>query len=237
MLLALTSLSLKADVVSVAFGEKLPPFVIPETNSGIEIEIVREALALRGHVLRPLYFPMARIAISFKSRKVDVVMMDVGEDMSTLGGHYGDPPVLYDNVLITLKERNITIKRPEDLKGLRVNSFIGAQKRYPDWFGSLGPEAYVEKNDQSVQPLLLEMKRYDVVLCDRNIFKYYSMLLKKSALFKGLPIVEHPFAIVNPEHYRPVFFDKKIRDDFNYGLKILQKNGRVKAIYDSYLKS
>lgn len=236
MFFALSSLSSRADLVSVAFGEKLPPFIIPEKNSGIEIEIVREALAVRGHMLKPLYFPMARIAMSFKTRKVDVVMMDVGEDMSLLGGYYGEPPVLYDNVLITLKEKNITIKRPQDLKGLRINSFIGAQKRYPDWFGSLSPEFYVEKNDQSVQPLLLEMGRFDVVLCDRNIFKYYSVLAKKNPRFKGLPVVEHPFVIVNPEHYRPVFYDKKIRDDFNYGLKTLQKSGRVKVIYDSYLK-
>lgn len=233
---ALTSFSLKADVVRVAFGERLPPFVIPESHSGIEIDIVREALAISGHEFIPQYYPMARIAISFKSRKVDVVMMDVGEDMSVFGGHYGDPPVIYDNVFITLKESNITIKKPDDLKNLMVNSFIGAQKRYPKWLGPLSAEKYSEKNDQSVQPLVLEMKRYDVVLCDKNIFKYYFKLAQKSPRFKGLPVVEHSFTVENPDDYRPVFYDKKIRDDFNLGLKTLQKNGRIKAIYDKYLK-
>lgn len=236
LVLILFSLGLKADEVSVAFGEKLPPFVMPESNSGIEVDIVREALAVRGHILRPVYMPMARIPISFKNHKVDVVMIDVGVDMDLLGGYYGNPPVLYDNVFITLKKKNIVIKKPEDLIGLRINSFIGAQKRYPRWLGKLSAEDYIEKNDQSSQPMLLSLDRFDVILCDRHIFKYHSIEAQKKSRFQNFAIQEHPFVIANPKDYRPVFYNKKIRDDFNFGLKSLTKSGRVKAIYDHYLK-
>lgn len=230
--------ALKADVVRVAFGEKLPPFIIPELNSGIQVEIVREALLVRGHVLKGVYLPMGRIPISFKDRKVDVAMLDVGEDMSIFGSHYGEPPILYDNVFITLKKNNLAIKKPEDLKNLRIMSFIGAQKRYPEWLGNLKiNENYVEKNDQSVQPLLLDIGRYDAVLSDRYIFKYYSVQSKKNPRYKNFPVVEHSFTTADPGHYRPVFHDKKIRDDFNFGLKKIRKSGRVRAIYNSYLKS
>ncbi|MEA9357292.1 transporter substrate-binding domain-containing protein [Bacteriovorax sp. PP10] len=234
--LILFSLSLKADEVSVAFGEKLPPFVMPELNSGIEVDIVREALAVKGHVLKAVYMPMARIPIAFKNHKVDVVMMDVGVDMDLLGGYYGNPPVLYDNVFITLRKKKIVIKRPEDLIGLRINSFIGAQKRYPLWLGKLSADHYIEKNDQSSQPMLLSLDRFDVILCDRNIFKYYSIESQKKSRFKNFEVEEHSFVTVNPQDYRPVFYNKKIRDDFNLGLKSLTKSGRIKAIYDSYLK-
>jgi len=239
LLLALLacSLGLSAAEVSVAFGEKLPPFVIPESNSGIEVDIVREALAVRGHILRPAYMPMARIPMAFKNHKVDVVMMDVGVDMSLLGGYYGKPPVLYDNVFITLRKNKIVINKPEDLASLRIHSFIGAQKRYPRWLGKLNADKYIERNDQSAQPLLLSLGRFDVVLCDRNIFEYYSKLSQKNPRFINFPIEEHAFVIANPKDYRPVFYSKKMRDDFNVGLDLLAKNGRIKAIYDNYLKN
>ena len=34
--------------VKMAFGEKIPPYCIPESDSGIELDIMREALAVRG---------------------------------------------------------------------------------------------------------------------------------------------------------------------------------------------
>lgn len=228
---------LRADVVSVAFGEKLPPFVLPDSDSGVQVEIVREALKVKGHTLKSVYLPMGRITTAFKTRKVDVVMMDVGEDMRKVGGFYGDPPILYDNVFITLKKNKIIIKHPRDLKGLRIDSFVGALKRYPEWLGEVGKTLeYVEKNDQSTQPLLLDLERFDVVLCDRYIFKYYTIQSKKNPRFKNYPVVEHPFTVANPDDYRPVFFSKKIRDDFNYGLRKIRKQGIDQAIYDRYLK-
>jgi polar amino acid transport system substrate-binding protein len=237
VLIIFASFDVSAKNVTVAFGEKLPPFIIPETNSGIEVDIVREALAYKGHTLEAVYLPMARIPIIFKSRKVDMAMLDVGEDMSSLGGFYGNPPILYDNVFITLEKKNISIKKPKDLEGLRIVSFIGALKRYPEWLSAVGAtEKYVEKNDQSVQPLLLNFDRCDVVLSDRSIFKYYMNLAKKNPRYKYLPIVEHKFTVANPSHYRPVFLDKSIRDDFNLGLKELIKKKRNRTIINSYLR-
>jgi polar amino acid transport system substrate-binding protein len=36
--------------------------------------------------------------------------------------------------------------------------------------------------------------------------------------------------------YRPVFHDKKVRDDFNLGLAHIRATGAYQAIYDKYLK-
>ena len=60
--------------VSMAFGERIPPFCFPETNSGIEVDVMREALAYRGHVLKPKYFPFTRVPVAFKAREVDAAM-------------------------------------------------------------------------------------------------------------------------------------------------------------------
>jgi polar amino acid transport system substrate-binding protein len=229
-------LSAQAAQVSMAFGEKISPFCFPETDSGIEIEIIREALAFRGHTLKPLYFPFARVPIAFRAGQVDAAMSDLGEDLKPVTAYYGDPAVFYDNVFITLKERHLSIKRPEDLRGLTVIAFPGALKRYPAWLSKVKKDnRYYEQNNQSLQVRTLAAGHYDVVLSDRNIFKYFTLQLKKEQSFQPKPVQLHSFVTLNPSDYRPVFKDAAIRDDFNAGLKHLKSIGRVDAIYKKYL--
>ncbi|MES2125669.1 MAG: transporter substrate-binding domain-containing protein [Pseudomonadota bacterium] len=222
--------------VSMAFGEKIPPFCFPETNSGIELDVMREALAFRGHVLKPHYFSFARIPVAFKAHDVEAAMTDLGEDMNAWGAFYGDPAVFYDNVFISLKERKLVIRKPEDLKGLSVLSFPGGAKRYPDWLDEVKRAGrYFEQNDQALQVLTLDRGRYDIVLSDRNIFKYFTAMLSLNKTFHPKPIQETAFVKFNPMDYRPVFREAKIRDDFNAGLKNLKETGRFNAIYKKYL--
>lgn len=226
-----------AKEVSMAFGEKIPPFCFPETNSGIEIEVIGESLAFKGHTLKPVYYPFGRIAVAFRTGKVDAAMTDLGEDMTKHGGYYGDPAVIYDNVFITLKERNIVIKKPEDLKGLSVFAFQGALKRYPLWLENVNKAGqYYESHDQKLQVSVLLNKRYDVVLSDKSIFKYHMLQHYNENKTARREIKEHSFVKLNLDDYRPVFNSKVVRDDFNLGLANLKKTGRYKAIYDKYLK-
>ncbi|WP_201799117.1 substrate-binding periplasmic protein [Rhodoferax aquaticus] len=222
--------------VTMAFGDRIPPFCFPETNSGIELEVIGEALALRGHVLKPAYFPFARVPLSFKTKRVDAAMTDGGEDLRPYGALYGDTAVVYDNVLIALASRKLHIKTPADLQGLSVIAFQGAVKRYPEWLGPVAAAGkYFEQNDQAIQVRTLDLGRYDLVLSDRTIFKYFTRQHKLET-GKDLQVVEeHTFTTVDPADYRPVFRDSKIRDDFNAGLKQLKSSGRYQQIYDKYL--
>lgn len=223
--------------VRMAFGEKIPPFVFPETDSGIEIEVIGEALAFKGHHLVPRYFPFARIPWEFRSGAVDAAMTDLGTDLKPFGANYGNPAVFYDNVFITLKSRHLVINQPSDLKGLTVISFQGAAKRYPEWLGQVRKDGrYYEQNDQELQVLTLDKGRYDVVLSDRNIFRYFTLRLKREQGYITKESQEHRFVVFNPADYRPLFRDSHVRDDFNAGLAHLKETGRYQAIYDKYLK-
>jgi polar amino acid transport system substrate-binding protein len=228
--------SAQAANVRMAFGEAIAPFCFPETNSGIELDIMREALAYRGHVLLPHYFPFARIPLMFKAGAVDAVMSDLGENLQEVGGFYGDPAVFYHNVFISLKERNLVIRKPDDLRGLTVMSFPGAAKRYPEWLDQVKKDGhYFEQNNQALQVLTLNAGRYDLVLSDRDIFRYFRLKAMLNADFHAKPVVEQNFVEINPLDYRPVFSNKRIRDDFNEGLKHLKATGRFNAIYRKYL--
>ncbi len=236
MLLLAALIPARAATVSMAFGEKIPPYILPESNSGIELDVIGEALAFRGHVLKARFLPLPRVPLAFKTGSVDAAMTDLGEDLTPQGAFYGEPAVLYDNVLISLKERNLQIRKPEDLRGLRVIAFVGAIKRFPAWLEPVKAAGnYFEQNDQALQVLTLDKGRYDVVLSDRNIFRYFTLQLKRDHGLLPKPTTEFNFTRIDPNNYRPVFRDSKIRDDFNAGLKQLKDSGRYTAIYHKYL--
>jgi polar amino acid transport system substrate-binding protein len=235
MLCCTLSLAVSADEIVMAFGEKIAPFCFPESDSGIELEVIGEALAFKGHSLRPRYYPLARVPLEFKMAHVDAAMTDLG--FGAQGGYFGDPAVLYDNVFISLSQRALKISKPEDLKGLVVVSFPGGLKRYPEWLTAADQaNHYFEQNNQQLQVAGLNKGRFDVVLSDKNIYHYFELQLNRNKLFKAKPVDMHTFTTANPDDYRPVFRSEKIRDDFNAGLAHLKASGRYQAIYNNYLK-
>ncbi|WP_324731559.1 substrate-binding periplasmic protein [Pseudomonas paeninsulae] len=236
LLLGISGPGSAAQVV-MAFGEKIPPFCFPESDSGIELDVIGEALAFRGHKLEPRYFPLARVPLAFRRGEVDAAMTDLGQDLGAAGAHYGNPAVIYDNVFISLNSRHLEINTPKDLKGLSVVAFPGAARRYPEWLAATQKAGlYFEQNNQELQVLGLNKGRFDLVLSDKSIYRYFELLLERTNLFKAKTVDLHPFTEEAPQNYRPLFRDRQIRDDFNAGLEQLKASGRYQAIYDHYLK-
>jgi polar amino acid transport system substrate-binding protein len=227
-----------AKEVLMAFGQEIPPYIFQKDNNGIEIDIIAAALAYKGHSLKPLYFPLGRVPIAFKSKLVDAAMGDMGVNLKLHGGFYANPAVIYDNVFITLKNKNFYIDKPKDLDLLQVVSFQGAEKRYPDWLKKVAEEKrFFGISDQLTQVKLLHLGRYDVVLSDRYIFSYFMKQMKGLNTIELHDVDEHIFTTENPKDYRPVFRDKKVRNDFNLGLKELKDSGEYIKIYEKYMNA
>lgn len=238
MLLVITMLTsfTEAKEVFMAFSLEIPPYIFEKHDKGIEIDIISAALAYKGHALKPLYFPLGRVPIAFKSNLVDAAMGDMGINLETSGGFYADPAVIYNNVFFTLKSKKISIEKPSDLDLLRVVSFQGAEKRYPKWLKKVKEEKrFYGISDQLTQVKLLHFDRYDVVLSDRYIFKYFIKQLMLMNVIEMHDVDEHEFTTVYPDDYRPVFRSEKIRDDFNQGLRKMKETGQFQKIYDFYL--
>ena len=145
----LLGLSCQADEVKVGFGDRMPPYCLPQTESGIEVDIFREALAFRGHILKPVFYPLKRVAVAFKAKQIDAAMIDSGMDLRAYGGIYAQSAVIYDNVFITLADRHLKIAAPGDLRNLHVLAFPGALERYPIWLTPVKDAGnYTELNDQ-----------------------------------------------------------------------------------------
>ena len=234
--ITILSSTTNAKDILMAFGQEIPPYIFEEQDKGIEIDIISAALAYKGHTLKPLYFPLGRVPLAFRNKIVDAAMGDMGIDLKVDGGFYANPAVIYDNVFFTLKSRKLAIKKPKDLDPLYVVSFQGAEKRYPQWIKKVSDEKrFFGISNQLSQVKLLFLGRYDVVLSDRYIFRYFVEQLKLTNSLDVYEVDEHKFITENTEDYRPVFRDKNIRDDFNLGLNKIKENGQFQKIYDNYM--
>ncbi len=222
--------------VSMAFGLSLQPYVIPKTNNGIEVDVVREALKFRKHHLMPEYVPLESVPKFFVRGRVAAAQRDGGQDLSVKGGFYAEECVGYQDVMVTLLEKEIRIAKPEDLQGLKVAAFPGAADQYPDWLGSLSREQgrYAEQSKVVLMVKTLHKGHFDVIVGDIRVIDYHTAQVRREGEIPILPTTVHYFT--GPVAYRPVFKDPQIRDDFNAGLIFLRETGKYQEILDAYTR-
>lgn len=238
LLLSVFACAAEAETVAMAFAENIAPYSFANPDRGIEIDIIAESLAYRGHRLKPHFYPLARVPRAFFNEEIDAATTDLGENLTLQGAYYGDSAVVFHNALISLKDRGYVIESYADTEGLSIISFQGAAKRYPRLAQVIKKtNIFSETAQQQNQVKMLLSGRVDLVLSDVAIFQYYAKILENSDQALSRDFKVHYIFNENSMNYRPIFKDSKIRDDFNEGLKILKANGRYEAIYGHYLKA
>jgi len=232
LLFFLQASALSAEI-RMSVGMALPPYVISDQNKGIELDIVRESLALKGHKIVPVYMPFRRVASSFNSGATDGALT-VNESSAMKDAIYSDSHVTYQNVAISLASRDYEINSIKDLVSYSIVAFQHATRYLGAEFAEMAKKnpAYIEKAQQHMQISLLFSKRIDVVVLDINIYKYYRKLEKRVNTLLPVDI----FEIFEPTHYKVAFRDKAIQADFNEGLRELRASGRYQEIIESYIK-
>ncbi len=244
LLLSVISLTLSAptradDVVRVAFGLAIPPYVIQEKDNGFELDIIREALALTGHTLKPVYAASATTVQLLKAGKIDAAQRG-GPDLHDGDGVFyaTQPAVVYQDFAITLKKNNIVVNSLADLKGKSIAAYMGAKNFIgPDYAAAVQDNPrYQEVANQKRQALMLFANGIEVVVSDVNIFKYFSAS-EKGQVDTNQEVVFHKiFSDSAQLSNNPIFVDKKVRDDFDAGLKRLKSSGRYQKIIKEYIK-
>ncbi len=251
-LIALMGCSLaQARDVRVVFGFTLPPYVLPPTNSGVEVDIVRAALAKRGLGLVPNYVPFARVPRQLANGLSDAAST-VNESVPLPGAFFSDSHIVYQNVVVTLKARQLKINTMTDLSALSVVAFQNSTNYLGKSFAAAvkANRQFKELSDQESQVILLYAHRADAIVLDINIFDFYrSSLLKRneatpasdSAAAKWADINNVDFAqpvdihaLFPPNHYKVAFRHVIDRDRFNEGLQELRSSGEYDAILKRY---
>jgi polar amino acid transport system substrate-binding protein len=117
-----------------------------------------------------------------------------------------------------------------DLESGSIIAFQNAKKylgkEYKD-IVSKNPN-YKEKANQAQQVQMLFSKRTNIVVSDVNIFNYFA---KKDNF--DLNLLQYNDIFTKVIH-TVAFTDEDIRNDFNYGLSVIKKNGTYDKIIKSY---
>ncbi|MBF0205395.1 MAG: transporter substrate-binding domain-containing protein [Oligoflexia bacterium] len=227
-----------AGEIKITFGLALPPYVISESNSGLEYDIIKESLAVKGHIMKPEYVPLARIPIVLKKRTSDGAAT-TNPSLDLKGIFFSEAHVVYQNVAISLKKHNLVVNRTADLSNKNVIAFQNATMYLGQEFAEVIKKAssYQEIADQEKQVLSLFSDRNIVVISDINIFKFYKIKVAKNNP-KIDTNIETTIAEIFPQtHYQVAFINEKIRDDFNFGLDVIKKNGRYQEIVKKYIEA
>lgn len=227
---------MQAAELKIGVSLSIPPYVIQESNSGLELELLYQALAVKGHNASIHYLPLARTFHELKEGKLDGII-NIKDGMVDKV-FYSDVAIRYQNCAISLDDKDFTINSVKDLDGKKVVAFQRASILLGEEFTQMAKTnpSYQEQARQIQQVYMLMKHRADVVVMDKNIFKYYL----KQALIEGkLTEAEiKQVAICNrifpPTEYKFAFLNEQIRDDFNLGLKQITEDGTLNALQEKY---
>lgn len=234
LLLVVSNTSAKKIRIGVSFS--IPPYVIKESNSGLELELLSEAFKVKGHTVEIWYLPLARTFDELQRGELDGII-NVNEGILD-DVYYSDIVINFQNCAISLTKNHLVINSIEDLKNKKVVAFQRASTILGDEFNQM---AKVNKNYQEVarqlnQVNMLFRSHLEVAVMDKNIFEYYrkqaQVMNKLSSRELQQDVTYH--AIFPKTQYRFAFIDKDIRDDFNEGLMKIHNNGTYSHIMRKY---
>lgn len=232
VLLSLSPTLAAAQVLNVAFGESLEPYVMPQQASGIEVEIIREALRAEGLGMQPVFMAQKRLPLALKNPRIDAIAT-IRPD-SGLKAAYSDPYVYYEDVAITLRSRNLQLREVAELGKYSISAFPLATQYLGAEFARMAANnpRYGETGNQVDQNRLLYRHLIDVVVADQRIFKYMNQRVVSDFREVVQPVSYHQLFEKLP--YRVAFRSAALRDRFNRGLATLNDNGLYQQILNRF---
>ncbi len=214
----------------VAISLDIPPYVMDNANTGLEVEIVRRALAHR--TLRFIQLPYDELQTAVERKRVDV---SVGVQIADEGAFYSNDFITFANYAISQKADGFRIDRIADLKNHRVLAWLDAYLELGDEFERLfSPESshltnYREVADQSEQVKMFWQGKGNVIVIDRSIFSHFTKAMGLS--MRGVSL--HPlFPPVT--NFKVSFRDRAVRDRFNQGLITLCQDRVYRELLNRY---
>lgn len=229
-----------AKEVRFLFSFALPPYVINEAGkdpSGFEFEIIREALASKGHTVKPVFVAMGAIPKMMTEKQADGAQRGSPELKEADGYFYADEPsVVYQDVAISLKSNKLAVNSVADVKDKSIIAFQGASHFLGSDFAAAvkGHPKYSETSDEKRRVMQLYANGAQLYVGDINVFRFYKG--SASGVDTAQEINVHKvFGQGTQKINHAVFRDKQLRDDFNAGLKQLKSSGQYKQIVKKYV--
>ncbi len=226
-----TSYSVFAKPVDVVSGWDKPPYIISEGDTGFEIELVKAVLALSGHGARLHYVPMGRSVRLIGEQELDIAL-SMNERQALPKEWLSDVYVVYQNVVITRRDRKEIIGSLEALKDMTVIGFQTASQALGKTFSDVvaNHSGYLEVADQSRQVSMLLLGSVDAIVMDYRIFEHIRSTLPENQQKE----VDYHF-LFESSPYRAAIPDPELRQAFNEGLQALHESGEYTELTREYL--
>lgn len=215
----------------VGFGMDKPPYVFEKENSGLEVELFREAARAAGYEVKSFFGPMERIKAMLMNGELDAITnTNINEQLHLFNS---EPFIEYHNYAIALKKRNLKIEKISDLKKYSIASFQRSRDLLGDEYSKMVKEnkQYHEFADQKLRNIQLFKERADVIIADKRIFEYFNTQLDDS-IDQKQPVVMYD--LFKPIRYQAAFRSKTAMQDFNKGLSKIKKNGTYRRLEEKY---
>ena len=235
---ALASRACAAEL-NIAFSLDTPPYVMDEGKTGIEIDIVRAALAPKGYTFTVRQMPYGELADAVKEEGVDAAATVTEMDNGTF---YSDEYITFHNAAITKQSAGLTIDSIEGLKGKTIVAWENAYEDLGPKFAALFSldvkesyrTKYREIANQRDQVEMFWKGEAAVIVIDVAVMKWFTQELSGEVDTKA-PLVYHEIFPADTK-FRISFRSERVRDDFNAGLKQLKASGEYEKIYAKYLR-
>ena len=222
--------------VNILFGENRAPFTKSYLN-GIEYDLLILILnKMNITVDKEIRSSLLDIKQDFKNNKyIDIALtVKKGEDSF----YYSDDFISFENTVITRIDDNIIINSIKDLKNKSINSFSGSSKIFGEEFYNLfyskntDNKNYKEYKSQEKQVKDFLDKKVNILIIDKNIFKWYLKKLSSSNILD----YKYDYIFKGKNNFQVLFRDKNLRDLFNNELLKIKMSGEYQEIIDDYIK-
>ena len=220
--------------LNVVLGVDKPPFVFGKSSKkGIEPDLLIEAFALVNYDIKITQKPKSYLQnILSQNNNIDAVGTISKTDDKLFDS---DPFTSYENYVITRKDSNLIIDSLDDLASIQFVTWNGAYndlgEKFYKYFNPINGIFRYSYNDNFSQKDDVQMffsGKVDAIIIDKTIFNWYKIHLNNKD--------EYEFHNIFPQKkvYPMTFRSKKVRDDFNIGLKKLKDSGRYDEIIEFY---
>lgn len=227
--------------IGVSFA--IPPYVIQEEDSGIEVDLLRATLQAPEYDLHIHYLPLARSFQMLESGELDGIINVLPGMLDASLIHkiyYSQPVISFHNQLITLSSRwpDGSLTRMAQVSELKLLAFQRATHILGQEFATAVAQSpyYAETAKQPLQVRQLLRGRIDGAVMEARVFNYYLHQAQKSGQFLDHELAQSVarHSLFPPTIYHFAFRDAVVRDHFNQRLGELQRNGGYQKILARY---
>lgn len=222
-----------SQVITVAVGWNRPPYIISKTQSGFEIDLMRNIMERLGHEIKILSFSHADNLALLAAGKADIALT-VNANSGIAPNHISDVYVVYQNVAVTLKSNKLTLRHVSDLQDLSMVGFQSASSALGKKFHEVTRNSllYSELADQKSQIELLLSGQVDVIVIDLNVFNYLSLELNPHYLTPMDKVDIHPLFSLN--RFSAGFKNITLKERFNQELGRYVASGEYDKLLSQY---